>query len=115
MRIAKNYYLGQCRKKGHASELSLAHETSDGFRPFEGIRANERIEPEVHLMEDYRRFVIRRAIRALPAKQKLVFVMSHFEDMKYEEIAEVLGVPLGTVKSRMFAAVQSLRASLKEE
>ena len=112
-RIAKNYYLSQCRKTNGRREFSLSHEDRNGFRPFERIRANERIEPEVHLMEDYRRWQMRQAIRSLPEKQKLVFVMSHFEEMRYDEIAEVLGVPVGSVKSRMFAAVQNLRSALK--
>ncbi len=112
-RIAKNYYLGQCRKrKAAGEEVSLSHVDRNGFRPFERIRANEHIEPEIHLMEEYRRWQIRQAIGSLPEKLKLVFVMSHFEEMKYDEIAEVLGVPVGTVKSRMFAAVQNLRATL---
>jgi RNA polymerase sigma-70 factor (ECF subfamily) len=111
-RIAKNYYLSQCRKNGRMHEVSLSHEDRNGRRPFERIRANERIEPEVHLMEDYRRWQMRQAIRSLPDKQRLVFVMSHFEEMRYDQIAEVLGVPVGTVKSRMFAAVQNLRTAL---
>ncbi len=114
-RIAKNYYLSQVRKKRRSEEMSLSLENRDGFRPFESIRANERIEPEVHLMEAYRRWGIRQAIRALPEKQKLVFVMSHFQEMKYDEIAEVLRIPVGTVKSRMFAAVNTLKTLLKEE
>ena len=114
--IAKNYYLAQRRKtKGDAIELSLTHEDRNGFRPFENLRVNERIEPEVHLLEEYRKLGIRRAIAALPEAQKLVFVMSHLEDMKYAEIAEVLGIAVGTVKSRMFAAVNTLRTMLKED
>jgi RNA polymerase sigma-70 factor, ECF subfamily len=114
--IAKNYYLTQRRKiKAGSDEVSLAEEGRDGYRPFENLRANEKIEPEVHLLEDYRRLNIRRAVAALPEPQKLVFVMSHFEDMKYTEISEILGVPVGTVKSRMFAAVNTLRTLLKEE
>ena len=113
--IAKNYYLAQQRKlRKHGGEVSLSCEARDGFRPFEGLRANEKIEPEVHLMEEYRRWNIRRAIRRLPEGQKMVFVMSHFEDMKYAEIAEALQIPVGTVKSRMFAAVSMLRSMLKE-
>ena len=114
--IAKNYYLCQRRKmKARCPEVSLTSEDRNGFRPFESIRANERIEPEVHLMEDYRRFRIRRVIGCLPEGQKMVFVMSHFHDMKHAEISEALGIPVGTVKSRMFAAVNTLRALLKEE
>ena len=114
--IAKNYYLAQRRKtKAEAIELSLTQEDRNGFRPFENLRVNQRIEPEVHLLEEYRKLGIRRAIAALPEAQKLVFVMSHLEDMKYAEIAEVLGIAVGTVKSRMFAAVNTLRTMLKED
>jgi RNA polymerase sigma-70 factor (ECF subfamily) len=114
--IAKNYYLAQRRKtKANAVELSLTFENRNGYRPFENLRVNQRIEPEVHLLEEYRKLGIRRAIAALPEHQKLVFVMSHLEDMKYAEIAEVLGIAVGTVKSRMFAAVNTLRTMLKEE
>lgn len=114
--IAKNYYLAQARKKrAQSEEVSLAHEDRNGYRPFENLRVNVRIEPEVHLLEEYRKFGIRRAIAALPEHQKLVFVMSHLEDMKYAEIAEVLGIAVGTVKSRMFAAVNTLRTLLKED
>jgi RNA polymerase sigma-70 factor, ECF subfamily len=111
-RIAKNYYLGQARKKKEArgQEVSL----SDGD-PFRNIRANERIEPEVHLIEDYRRWRIRQAVSSLPESQKLVFVMSHFHEMKYTEISEKLEIPVGTVKSRMFTAVNALRRMLKED
>jgi RNA polymerase sigma-70 factor, ECF subfamily len=109
-RIAKNYYLSEARKKkGRGQEVSL-----DGD-PFKDIRANEKIEPEVQLIEDYRRWRIRQAVKSLPQSQKLVFVMSHFQDMKYAEISEALGIPVGTVKSRMFAAVNALRRMLKED
>ncbi len=114
LRIAKNYYLGRVRRK-RPDEFSLSHEQRDGFRPFESIRASSKVEPEVHLLEGYRRLAIRRAIAALPEKQKLVFVMSHFQEMRYEEIAEVLRIPVGTVKSRMFAAVNTLKGMLEEE
>lgn len=111
--IARNYYLTQRRKRG-PEEVSLAHEEKDGFRPFEDLPANQRIEPEIHLIEAYRRWQICRAIDSLPEERKLVFVMSHIEGMKYAEIAEVLGIPVGTVKSRMFTAVNELRSLLKE-
>jgi RNA polymerase sigma-70 factor, ECF subfamily len=115
-RVAKNHYLSERRKlKARQPEMSLAHEDKNGFKPFEGLRANERIEPEVHLMDEYRRWKIRQAIYRLPDGQKLVFVMSHLEDMKYAEIAGALGIPIGTVKSRMFAATKTLRHLLKEE
>lgn len=114
--IAKNYYLSQRRKsKCHSEEVSLTFQDRNGHKPFENIRANERIEPEVHLIEEYNRFRMRRAISLLPDSQKIVFTLSHFEGLKYVEIAELLEIPIGTVKSRMHTAVNTLRTILQEE
>jgi RNA polymerase sigma-70 factor (ECF subfamily) len=49
------------------------------------------------------------ALTALPEKLRLVVVMSLFQGLKYDEIAAALGVPVGTVKSRMFLAMQRLK------
>jgi RNA polymerase sigma-70 factor, ECF subfamily len=114
--IAKNYYLSQRRRlKACSEEVSLAQQDHDGRKPFENIHANERIEPEVHLIEEYRLFRIRQAIASLSDIQQMVFVLSHFEDMKYSEIAELLEIPIGTVKSRMHSAVNALKTFLQEE
>ncbi len=57
---------------------------------------------------------IRRAIRALPTEQRIVVMLNQYQGMTYREIAEVLGCPLGTIKSRMHHALKALRAALKE-
>lgn len=56
--------------------------------------------------------LIHRAVLALPEKQRLVFILHHFDELKYEEIADRLGIALGTVKSLHFKAVQNLRKTL---
>jgi RNA polymerase sigma-70 factor (ECF subfamily) len=53
-------------------------------------------------------------VDALSEKQREVFVLAAFQEMPYGEVAEVLGIPEGTVKSRMWAAVRALRATLGE-
>jgi RNA polymerase sigma-70 factor (ECF subfamily) len=55
---------------------------------------------------------IQSAINRLPEKFRMVFVMSEINDMKYAEIAEAMGIPIGTVKSRMHKAVSLLREAL---
>ena len=52
---------------------------------------------------------VTRAMAELPPMYREVLVMYHFEHLKYVEIAEVLGVPLGTVMNRIFRARQRLR------
>ena len=57
---------------------------------------------------------VRRAIDALPAEDKTVVVLRDIEGMSYEEIAEVTGLRLGTLKSRLFWARQALRKKLEK-
>jgi RNA polymerase sigma-70 factor (ECF subfamily) len=57
---------------------------------------------------------IARALRALPARQRAIVVMRHYEEMTLEEIAEALGVSLGTVKSNLHRGIHRLRDRLRE-
>jgi RNA polymerase sigma-70 factor, ECF subfamily len=55
---------------------------------------------------------LRAAIEALPEKYRLVITLFHLQGKQYEEIAEVLGLPLGTVKTHLFRAKDLLRSAL---
>jgi RNA polymerase sigma-70 factor (ECF subfamily) len=57
--------------------------------------------------------VVLRSVQALPEAQRVVFILSHYEQMSYQEIAEVVGCPVGTVASRKYQAVEALRRRLK--
>lgn len=57
---------------------------------------------------------IRGAVDALPDKQREVFVLHQYQGLPYPEIAEVVGIPLGTVKSRMHYAVNALADALRD-
>lgn len=54
-------------------------------------------------------------VRRLPEKLKDVVVLSVYQGLAYEQIAGILRIPVGTVKSRMFLAMERLRAMLDEE
>jgi len=53
-----------------------------------------------------------RALADLPPEMRAVFMMYHFQGRKYREIAAAMGIPLGTVMSRLHAARQRLRPAL---
>ena len=55
---------------------------------------------------------LRRAVDALPGLCRQVVILVYFQGMKYREAAEVLSVPVGTVKSRLHTALQKLTQSL---
>jgi RNA polymerase sigma-70 factor (ECF subfamily) len=55
------------------------------------------------------------AIRALPGKMRACFTLFAIEGFKQNEIAEMLGIKIGSVKSHIFQAKEKLKRSLKEE
>ena len=70
--------------------------------------------PECGGNED-KRIRIEKALNKLSDEMRSVVVMSIYQDLKYAEIAEILDIPLGTVKTRMFHALQKLRKVLNNE
>ena len=54
----------------------------------------------------------KRALQKVPPEMRLVFLLATIEDMSYKEIAEVAGIPIGTVMSRLFRARSLLREEL---
>ena len=56
---------------------------------------------------------VEQALLQLPESQRVVFVLSEYEGLTYQEIARILGCPHGTVASRKYAAMESLRRLLR--
>ena len=69
-------------------------------------------EPEAIAQDDARR--LRVAIDALPEKYRTVITLYHLQGKQYEEIATVLQLPMGTVKTHLFRAKEQLRKLLGE-
>jgi RNA polymerase sigma-70 factor (ECF subfamily) len=65
------------------------------------------------MAEKERKERVQRALAGLPADQKEVVSLAYLEGLSHSEIAERLGVPLGTVKSRMRIAYQKIRQALE--
>jgi RNA polymerase sigma-70 factor (ECF subfamily) len=57
---------------------------------------------------------LQRALDKLPAEQRQALLLVAVEDMKYEEVAEIVGVPVGTVRSRLSRGREALRALMDE-
>ncbi len=60
-----------------------------------------------------RRELVRRAVQALPAELRQVVLMKEFEELTFQEIADALGLPQSTVKSRLYTALRQLQLRLK--
>jgi len=57
---------------------------------------------------------IKKAVMSLPEELRIVFVLREFEDLSYQEISEMLDIPIGTVESRLYRARMKLRSLLKD-
>jgi RNA polymerase sigma-70 factor (ECF subfamily) len=105
-RIARNYWVTVLRyRKCRPESISL----DDVWQPH-----IDEIDVEHLLIRRYEDQKIREAISDLPEHYRLVFILSHFQELRYIEIAEILEIPIGTVKSRMSSAVRLLREIISE-
>ncbi|MGH7144706.1 MAG: RNA polymerase sigma factor [Planctomycetota bacterium] len=68
--------------------------------------------PTLSVEKDELRRIVRAEVDGLPEPQRLCVILAQFEDLKHTDIAQILGVPVGTVKSRLFNAEQTLRRRL---
>ena len=114
-RIATNLAISELRRKKRRQLLSLTglfqteeNETQE-FHP-----ADEKSLPDDDLIETERTRTIERAIWALPDKYRAPIVLREIEELSYEQIAQILGLGLGTTKSRISRARGLLREKLKQ-
>ncbi len=112
-RIATNCFLDIRKKKKSKPAISLEAtvQTNDGevYYQFEDKGASPYEEAE----RNETMAAVQRAIEQLPEYQKAIILMYHSEMQSYEEIAESLNLPIGTVKSRLNRARLSLRNLLE--
>jgi RNA polymerase sigma-70 factor (ECF subfamily) len=112
-RIASNLAISEIRKRKRRKVVSLFGVfTGDDGEPVEHDPADERQLPEDALLEDERKRAVGRAIASLPEKYRTALVLRDIEDHSYEQIAAILGLSEGTVKSRINRARNLLREKL---
>lgn len=102
-RIATNEalsFLNQKAKKNGISSEELQNKTIDNLKAdayFDGEEIQIKLQ---------------KAIAMLPQKQQLVFKMKYFEELKYEEISEILGTSVGALKASYHHAVKKIETSV---
>jgi RNA polymerase sigma-70 factor (ECF subfamily) len=112
-RIASNLAISELRKRKRRRVVSLfGIFTGDDGEAVELDPVDERKVPEEVVLEDERKAAVQRAIASLPEKYRTALVLRDIEDHSYEQIAEILGLSEGTVKSRINRARNLLREKL---
>lgn len=114
-RIATNLAISEIRRKRRRKLLSLTglFQTNDGAEMHEYHPPDKKSLPDQDLIENERSQTIERAIATLPEKYRAPIVLREIEELSYEEIAQILGLGLGTTKSRISRARALLREKLK--
>jgi len=105
-RIATNESLSHLQKQRRHSVVSI-NEMNDYL--------SESLESDVYFEGDEIQKKFQLAILQLPNKQRIVFNMKYFDEMKYEEISEVLKTSVGALKASYHFAVKKIEEFLKED
>ncbi|WP_293903519.1 MULTISPECIES: RNA polymerase sigma factor [unclassified Sphingobacterium] len=101
-RIATNECITFLNKKKQKQNVSLDDDTTAYLA--------ETLADGNYFNGDRAQMKLQQALLTLPEKQKLVFNMKYFEDMKYEEISAVLGTSVGALKASYHLAVKKIES-----
>jgi RNA polymerase sigma-70 factor (ECF subfamily) len=102
-RIAYNCCLKQLeqRKKEQALQVAIQAEQVSNDQPGDVLETRAR------------QSLVREHLSQLPAKYRIVLILRHLQDMTYEEMAEILTMPIGTIKTHLFRARSLLKERLE--
>jgi RNA polymerase sigma-70 factor (ECF subfamily) len=116
-RIATNLAISELRRRKRWRMVSI----TSFFAPRDGDDPGDaeldlpdhRPLPDADVLQDERRQMVRRAVGSLPEKYRSALVLRDIEELEYEQIAKILHLPIGTVKSRINRARSLLREKLR--
>ena len=107
--ILLNRHRNSLRSKWLSSFLPLTHLTAESEESPQTDIATVQAQPDQAAVQEERAAAVRRCVRALPAKHQQVIHLRFYVDASLEGIAAALGCSVGTVKSRLFHALDKLR------
>jgi RNA polymerase sigma-70 factor (ECF subfamily) len=112
-RVAVNLCLDEIRRIKRRGELSVQITTEEsGDSSFTETLPGNEPPPDEKVIREEQAEQVRRAVQDLPEHYRSVVILRHYENLKFREIADVLQLPEGTVKSRMFEALTLLNHAL---
>lgn len=112
-RIANNCAIDHLRERRHSFQTADAHR-SNGSDGTQDLPETSPADLEGRIDGTALRRLCENALGSLPEEQRVVVVMKLYQDLKFIEIAEVLNVPVNTVKTRMYTGLRSLKEILNK-
>ena len=104
-RIALNESLTFLNKQRANSQVSINETDSEALH---------KLESDPYFDGDDTQKVFLKAVQSLPEKQQIVFNLKYFKEMKYEEISEIVGTSVGSLKASYHHAVKKIEAFLEK-
>jgi RNA polymerase sigma-70 factor, ECF subfamily len=105
--IVRNTWYGRFPRRAGSGVTTVAHEDRDDVDDIEN-RADASLDPEAQMIQQQTVGQVRRALETLPSDFREVLVLRELEGLSYKEIAAIVGIPLGTVMSRLARARERL-------
>jgi len=104
--IVRNAWYSRVSRKANVAEGTRLNDGQDE-------RPDNALDPEERLLQQHTIALVRASLEQLPVDFREVIVLREIEGLSYKEIAEVAGVPVGTVMSRLARARERLQTILK--
>ena len=104
--IVRNAWYSRVSRKANVAEGTRLNDGQDE-------RPDNALDPEERLLQQHTIALVRAALEQLPVDFREVIVLREIEGLSYKEIAAVIGVPIGTVMSRLARARERLQTILK--
>ncbi len=114
-RIGRNLWIDRYRSlRSTPKSVSLDTEVGEDGHPLGALVAAENTDPSHGTEVEDEMTRVRRALDRLAPELKETLILVKYQGLKYAEAAEALGVPIGTVRSRIHAALEQLRSALSD-
>ena len=108
--ILKNLCMNHISKVRRRQESSIDEMAAEGTVPI----PVETVDPEENALRRDLKAKIGLALRRLRPRDREIIILQHFQDYSYQEIADLLGIPIGTVMSRLYGARRAMRRELEK-
>lgn len=117
--IARNICIDRARRASRRKEVSLNRniggDNDEGSKTFLDALPDDDAEAgSISMIREQFRDRLKVALEALPEEQREVFLLREVSGLKFREIADIVGVPENTIKSRMRYALETLRGHMEE-
>lgn len=109
--ILKNGFINEYRRKGRRPN-QVNYDDANKIQQAEDARYNDHFRIKEDLFDNLMGDEVTNAINALPVEYRTAILLCDVEDFKYDEIATILDVPIGTVRSRLHRARNMLKEKL---